>query len=216
MRGLTAERYERRVTDYTLAIRYPGCGHKGTFEAVGINDLSISSGFIVGLRRCPNAFCRTIVYYIRQNSQLLLTFPFDRIEFGRTDIPGPILSAFEEAISCHANQCFVASAMMIRKTLDLLCIDKGAKGGDLKDRIASLKLKVLISQELFEGMDGLRLLGNDAAHVESRTFDDVGKEEIEVAIEFVKELVKAVYQYSGLVARLESLKKKASAAVSPA
>jgi len=106
--------------------------------------------------------------------------------------------------------------MMIRKTLDLLCIDKGAKGGDLKDRIASLKLKVLISQELFEGMDGLRLLGNDAAHVESRTFDDVGKEEIEVAIEFVKELVKAVYQYSGLVARLESLKKKASAAVSPA
>jgi hypothetical protein len=130
-----------------------------------------------------------------------------RIDFDKTNIPTKVLSALEEAITCHANQCYVASAIMIRKALDLLCNDRGATGTNLKEKVSSLRNKVVIPTELLDGMDDLRLLGNDAAHIESQVFDTVGKEEVEIAIEFTKEIMKAVYQYSSLLAKLKSLKK---------
>jgi hypothetical protein len=41
-----------------------------------------------------------------------------------------------------------------------------------------------------DGLDDLRLLGNDAAHIESKEFDAIGQEEVEIGIEFTKEVLK--------------------------
>jgi hypothetical protein len=60
--------------------------------------------------------------------------------------------------------------------------------------------------ELLDGLDDLRLLGNDAAHIESTVYSQIGKEEVEVGIEFTTEVLKAVYQYSALLGRLRALK----------
>lgn len=206
---ITADRFSQTDARFSLAIRCPGCGNYGTFEAMAINDLDLSSGLVVGLRRCPYDQCRTVVYYVRRGTTIVLTVPFDRIDFDKADVPEPVLQAFEEAITCHAVRCFVASAMLVRKTLELICADRGAKGKDLKERIKALRERIVVPNELLEGMDDLRLLGNDAAHVESRIFDAIGKEELDVAIEFSKEILKAVYQYKGLTARLKGLKKTA-------
>jgi len=99
---------------------------------------------------------------------------------------------------------------MVRRTLEEICADKNASGNNLKERINSLRDKVILPKELFEGMDELRVLGNDAAHVEAECFDDIGKEEIEISIEFTKEILKAVYQYSDLLAKIKSLKRQNS------
>ena len=56
-------------------------------------------------------------------------------------------------------------------------------------------------------MDELRLLGNDAAHVEAKTYADVSSEETSAAIELTKEILKAVYQLDDLVKRLQALKR---------
>ena len=66
--------------------------------------------------------------------------------------------------------------------------------------------KIVIPRELLEGMQELRLLGNDAAHIESQTFNEIGKNEIEISIEFTKEILKAVYQYESLLDKIRSLK----------
>jgi hypothetical protein len=197
-----------KVTGHqTVAVRCPGCGHQGTFQSLDVSDLHIQPDILIGIRKCPGDGCKTVLYFVKRNNQLVETFPALRIDFDRTNIPDRILSALEEAITCHSTQCYVASAIMIRKALDLLCQHRGATGANLKDRIASLGTKVLIPKELLDGMDDLRLLGNDAAHIESQVFDDVGKEEVEVGIEFAKEILKAVYQYSALLSKLKSLKK---------
>jgi hypothetical protein len=60
---------------------------------------------------------------------------------------------------------------------------------------------------LLDGLDDLRLLGNDAAHIESQEFNSVGKEEAEIGIQFTKEVLKAVFQYSDLLAKLRSLRR---------
>jgi hypothetical protein len=96
---------------------------------------------------------------------------------------------------------------MVRKTLEELCKDRSAAGGNLKERIKALGTKVVLPVELIEGLDDLRLLGNDAAHIESKEYESVGQEEVEVGIEFTKEVLKAVYQYSALLAKLRALRK---------
>ena len=204
---LKAENTQHTNPNSTVAVRCPGCGHQGTFQSVGVNDLLIHPGREVGLRKCPNSECQTLLFFIRQEGKIIQTFPFLRIDFDRTNIPTRVLAALEEAISCHANRCFMASAIMIRKTLDLLCADRSATGNNLKEKIVALGNKILIPKELLDGMDDLRLLGNDAAHIESQVFDDVGEDEVQIGIEFTKEILKAVYQYSSLLAKLKSLKK---------
>jgi hypothetical protein len=148
-----------------------------------------------------------MLFVVWQHNNITRSYPALRIDFEKTNIPTPVVSAIEEAITCHANECFIASAIMVRKTLEELCRDRGAQGKDLKQRVRDLGTKIVLPKELLDGLDDLRLLGNDAAHIESREYDQVGKEEVEVGIEFTKEVLKATYQYSALLARLRGLKK---------
>jgi Domain of unknown function (DUF4145) len=177
---------------------------------VGLNDLQVSTGdgiFFAGLRRCPNEECNLLLFHVREHASMLVTtYPPEVIDFDVTNLPGAVTAALSEAITCHANECYVASAIMVRKTLEELCADRGAEGANLKERIAALRDKVVIPEDLLVGADDLRLLGNDAAHIESREYEQVGREEVEVGIEFAKELLKAVYQMSALLARLRGLK----------
>jgi len=96
---------------------------------------------------------------------------------------------------------------MVRRLLEELCSDKGLTGNDLKARLAALGQSVVIPQELLTAADELRILGNDAVHVEAKAYDAIGPNEAMLAIELAKELLKAVYQYSSLVSELQALKK---------
>lgn len=190
-----------------ISTRCPHCGHNGTFESIGI-DIEINYK-IYGLRRCPNGKCFGHLFFVynAQFGEIIITYPSDTIPFDKENIPEKILNAFQEAIISHSNNCFIASAIMIRKTLEEICVDRGATGKNLYARLQDLGTKIVVPKELIEGMQELRLLGNDAAHIESNTFDEVGKNEVEISIEFAKEILKAVYQYESLLSKLRSLKK---------
>ena len=199
-----------------VATRCPHCGHYGSFSQVGLQDVYTWENHstqhpihYLGIRKCPNEKCQGHLFFIADNNRnILLTSPTETIPFDKENIPDKVLNAFEEAIKCHSNSCFIASAIMIRKTLEEMCIERGATGANLYKKLQDLGGKILIPQELLTGMDELRLLGNDAAHIEAQTFSEIGKEEIEVSLEFAKEILKAVYQYDNLLQRLKKLKNK--------
>ena len=157
---------------------------------------------------CPNRNCNGQIFYIEKDNELLKVYPEISISIEKDNIPAKILTAFEEAIKCHSINCYIASAIMIRKTLEELCIAQEAKGDNLKKRLKNLEDKITIPKALKDGMDTLRLLGNDAAHTESQTFAEIGKDEIEISIEFTKEILKAVYQYESLLNKIDKLKLK--------
>jgi hypothetical protein len=193
-----------------VKLRCPLCRQRGTFEQLNTPDANINSPTettIVGIRRCSDPGCSALVFFIAKNGQVVESYPAETIDFETTNIPAAVQSAIEEAIRCHSQSCFVASAIMVRKTLEELCKDRNATGPNLKERIKALGTKVVLPQELLDGVDDLRLLGNDAAHIESQEYTKVGKEEVEVGIEFTKEVLKAVYQYSSLLSKLRALKK---------
>jgi len=192
-------------------MRCPTCRQLGTFEATGIQDLVIpgTPTHVCGQRLCPNLECRAHIFFIwDQNAgKLVVSYPPELIDFDATNIPAAITKALQEAITCNANECYIASAIMVRKTLEELCHNRGAVGTNLKEKLRLLSTKVVLPKELMDGLDDLRLLGNDAAHIESQEFNDIGKEEVEIGIQFTKEVLKAVFQYSDLLNKLRSLKK---------
>jgi hypothetical protein len=195
-----------------VSVRCPACKQQGTLDPLSANDFytavpGVNGIFIFGQRRCPNPQCHRHIFVVSLAGRTVVSYPPERLDFDSTDIPAAVKSAFEEAIICHSQSCFVAAAIMVRKTLEELCRDKGATGSNLKERIQALGKHIVLPKELLEGADNLRLLGNDAAHIESQEYQQVGKEEVELGIEFTKELLKAAYQYSALLKRFQALKK---------
>jgi Domain of unknown function (DUF4145) len=191
-------------------VRCPACKQVGVFQPLPIQDAQFQSQgghTTVGERLCPNPQCRALLFVALRGAARLVTYPAERIDFDTSNIPETIVSALDEAISCHAHQCYVASAIMVRKALELLCVDRGATGANLKEKLQDLGGKVVLPRELFSGLDDLRLLGNDAAHIQSTAYEKVGEEEVAVAILFTKEVLKAVFQYATLLTQLRALKK---------
>lgn len=154
----------QQTNGYAVKLRCPVCRQKGTFEPfTNVHDLTISGEqyYLAGLRRCPDPSCYALIFFVSRNQQIEISYPAERIDFDPTNIPAAVLSALEEAITWHAGQCFVAAALMVRKTLEELCRDRTAEGDNLKQRTRTLGTKIVLPQELLNGLDGLRLLGND-------------------------------------------------------
>lgn len=198
-------------------LRCPHCMHMGAFTAVLGNDLSINhiemrgsspfsnGGSTVGLRICPNQQCKGVVLVVIDSKGGVVSLPNEVLDFDANDIPAPIARSMEEAIKCHSAQCYKAAALMVRRVLEELCEDRGAVGGNLKDRIAALSRVLVIPGELLQAADHLRLLGNDAAHIEAKAYQAIGEAEVRIAINLTKELLKAAYQYKGLLNQLAAL-----------
>ena len=202
---------DEQISQYIVRTRCPACRQRATFDRLGAPDLRVATWnglpVIAGQRRCPDPQCHAHLFFITKGMHLLATYPPETIDFDSTALPAGVQRALEEAVTCHANQAFIAAAIMVRKTLEELCRDREVSGDNLKMRIKALGALAVLPAELFDGLDDLRLLGNDAAHVKSTTYDTVGSKEVEIALEFTKEVLKAVYQYSTLLDKLRSLKK---------
>jgi hypothetical protein len=211
--GSGTETYAAHVVN----LRCPACNHIGAFHGFpNCPDVSFSqrlpspansAPIRAGIRMCPNDECHCVVFVFLKSGKLLKSFPPEMIDFDSTNLPPSILATLEEAIKAHSAECYKATALMVRRLLEELCEDKTATGNDLKARLASLGANIVVPQDLLTAADELRILGNDAAHIEAKAYDAIGKEEASLAIELAKELLKAVYQYSSLLSKLKALKK---------
>ncbi len=197
-------------TANNIVVTCPNCGKGGTFGRLSnIDDFctkTVDGGYVLGQRECPNHKCKAHIFFVMM-PEGIITYPPIKIDFDVVNIPPDICSTFEEAINCHSQECYVASAIMVRRTLEELCKDKGCRGNNLYERINELKENVVLPKELLGALDHLRLLGNDAAHIESKEYNEIGNEEVSIGIEIAKEILKSVYQMDSLVQRLIDLKK---------
>ncbi len=214
---------------FRINLRCPHCNKEGIFDPIdNIQDAlfpraykydgplkeALQSGadmFAIGIRSCPNSKCRGAVTILAEvtpaSETLVASSPQILIHFRSENIPSNISESLKEAVVSNGAHAYRASTLMVRRALELLCEAKGAKGGNLKERIGNLTNFVTLPPALLEAADELRILGNDAAHVNAHEYDNISKEHSDVAIELAKKILESVYQHDDLVARLRNLKK---------
>jgi len=211
-------------THQSITINCPHCRQLGVFETFQNNNGLVYAkrtpnnypSFIASIRGCPNTDCKAIVLVISRtetkNGRVIGNIvtdvlPPQLIDFNLDNLPSACGETLKEAIACHAAGAHRAAAMMVRRLLEEICEHNSAVGKNLHERLESLKKKVILPQELFDAMGELKALGNDAAHIEAKDYDSIGPDEASDSIELVKEILKALYQLKGLIARLQARKK---------
>jgi hypothetical protein len=160
--------------------------------------------FTASIRVCPNPTCRGLVFVIDSGDSAAAILPPELLDFDGDHLPTGCLNTLKEAIACHGAGAYRAAAMMVRRLLEEICEDNKAKGTDLHKRLQSLRNTIVLPEALFEAMGELKALGNDAAHIEAKAYDSIGREEVADSIELAKEILKALYQLKGLVTRLQA------------
>lgn len=211
--------------EFTVSIPCHHCRHLDQFAMVGqgVSYQKLPNAptrpvkeYRASLRICPNPTCQGIVAVLQEGKGRILTvMPPELIDFTTDNLPARLVATLSEAVACHAANAYRAAALMVRRLLEELCDENGMTGKDLHQRIAALKSKILIPEALYDAMWELKALGNDAAHVRAKDYDQIGPEESADCIELAKEILKAVYQHRSLVDRLSARKKGAAPQIAP-
>jgi Domain of unknown function (DUF4145) len=128
------------------------------------------------------------------------------LDFDASALPESVQDPLEEAIACHSAECFRAAAVMVRRALEAVCEEQGVKGKNLYDRIEQLGARIVLPKAFVRSLQNLRLLGNDAAHIEAKVYEEVGEREIVAAIDVAKVILQATYQMGSILDELEGLK----------
>jgi hypothetical protein len=202
-----------------VTIRCPHCRQLGSFNslrAIGFNKSGrvgpnrVTQIYAATIRLCPNMACQGLVFTIESSfdGKIVEIEPSQLLDFNPDGLPNCCLRTLKEAAACHAAGAYRAAAMMVRRLLEEICDANSAKGKNLHERLNSLKSIIVLPADLFDAMFALKALGNDAAHIEAKEYNEIGREEAEISIELAKEILKALYQLKGLVGRLKKQKTK--------
>jgi len=108
------------------------------------------------------------------------------------DIPKDIAGVMAEAAGSLYANCPRASAVMSRRALEAICVDKGESKGSLADRLDALKKNGILLPDLAEWATEVRLVGNIGAHVDP--MESVSMDDAKHLLSFVRELLKYLYE----------------------
>lgn len=106
-------------------------------------------------------------------------------------VPNPIKDDFEEALLCHSVGAFRGAAALARRTVQVICLDKGAaKSKRLQEQIDELFTNGIITKDIQEWAHEVRFLGNDAAHP---TRNEVSEEDAKDILGLLESLCEVLY-----------------------
>lgn len=110
-------------------------------------------------------------------------------------IKGAIKRDFEEANLCFSIGAYRAAAVMARRSLQSICLDKGAKDDDrLNVQIDWLFAQGIITKDLKEWAHEVRLVGNNAAHPKIPEEDTpVTKEDADDILQLLDQFCQVLY-----------------------
>jgi hypothetical protein len=121
--------------------------------------------------------------------------------FDNKAVPRKIAEAFEAALkvkNIDNGVCLIA----LRKTLELVLCEKGAKKWSLQDKIEEIAAKGLLPEALKEASQFAKILGNAAAHGNDEHIDS---NDVSLMTEFIKYILEYLYI---LPHKIETYKKK--------
>ncbi len=156
------------------------------------------------LFQCPVCKNPTLISeYIAANghpinfSETAYEFPKANVHFD--GVPENIKTAFDSAVKTKGIDRAIC-ILSLRRTLEMICKEKGASGKDLKDKIADLIEKKLLPEMMANACRIVRQSGNDAAHADDIIFSE---REVEEIIEYVSTVINYLYSMPVRIAKLK-------------
>jgi hypothetical protein len=121
-------------------------------------------------------------------------------------VPGPLRNAFNEARTCFEAKAYLATLVMVRRTLEGTCADQGSTKRNLVSSLKDLQSQGKIDGFLAEWADLLRIVGNEGAHFSFS--GSVTAQDAEDALDFAEALLDHLYV---LRARFDDFKSRREA-----
>ena len=197
----------------------PRCNKQSSFEILGSLPATYDSGFLLSpdCKKSKSFFDRVTSLECRNCNQPIIVieeeiiggiptrekhssgsiiwkglfwWPFSNMNIS-DEIPIDISKILQEAKISYSAQCYRASAVMSRRTLEAITVEKGEDNDILAKRIGNLKAKGILDKNLADWSTEIRLIGNTGAHFDP--INDVTKEDANQIIMFIEELIKYLY-----------------------
>lgn len=157
----------RDVQEYHVpaSIRCPHCMQIGMFQNAVHRAMNYQKAvhphanpqqrmvgqYTATLRVCPNQECKGLILAVQMGASILKVLPTQKLDFTPDGIPPKLIATLKEAIDCHSNEAYRATAMMVRRLMEEICEEHGAAGPNLHQRLGDLKNKVPLSIALLDG-----------------------------------------------------------------
>jgi len=105
-------------------------------------------------------------------------------------LPATVARAYTAAVASYRAGLYEPCAIMCRKCLEAICHEASATGRNLFQRLKSLQEGGVVDGKLLEWADGLRIVGNDAAHDLEML---IGKNDARDALQFVEAILMYIF-----------------------
>lgn len=162
------------------------------------------------LRHCSN--CDQIVLVVfdligDNKPRILQVFPPISEKMHTEGVSEMVIKLLNETLACYAAGCYRATCIMARRVIEEMCGEMGYTTGTLHQKLKQMADKGEIPQNIHAILNEVKLLGNDAAHVELRNFDDIQEEHAKSAVGIIKWILDHWFNESQTLSSLNALKK---------
>jgi len=146
-------------------------------------------------RRCEQVFLTKMDYYeipgevSAPQTDLITLYPTVR-SFDESLLPTTVATAYKNASGSYQAGLYEPCVVMSRKCLEAICHENGITNGNLRTRLERLHQNGVIDDKLLIWANGLRLVGNEAAHEMDVVVD---KNDAKDSLEFVEALFLYVF-----------------------
>lgn len=123
-------------------------------------------------------------------------------------LPPKVEESFREALRCEIAGAPLATAVMVRRTLEAIGRTFDPDARTLAEVLRTMKEKGLISEEVAQWGDQLRFIGNIGAHP---TDDVVSSQEAREALDFLVAIVETIYVLRPKFQKMMERREKARA-----
>ena len=121
------------------------------------------------------------------------------------EVPEHIRLGYREAALCFNSGSNTATAIMGRRTIEAICLERWATKSSLAKMVKELRERGVIAPQLLEWADQLRYVGNDAAH---NVDEFISREDAQDVLEFVRAIVEYVYVFTHAFDRFKERRQR--------
>jgi hypothetical protein len=120
-------------------------------------------------------------------------------------VPENIAKGYREAAACFGVGSYTSAAIMCRRTIEAICVDKGATKSTLARKLEELREREIIAPQLLDWAHQLRDVGNDAAH---KVDEFIEADDAQDVIEFTRAIIEYVYVFTDAFERFKGRRVK--------